>query len=383
MELKLSNIYAKNYLTVKNAPDTDIIINRGGTRSGKSYSIMQLLLTIALAHKNIIISVVSRTLPHLRIGVMRDFDLILQSFGFTPALLLNKSEHTYRFANGSIIEFFGVDNLAKVHGPQRHILFVNECNHIRDYDIIRHLLVRTSWLKFFDYNPSRNFWIDYEIIARRKCAVIDSTYLDNLTNLSTSQIAEIESNKHNDKWWRVYGLGLKGQLEDSILTNWVYGEFDNTLPFNFGLDFGSRDPDALVKVAVDRANKLIYWSECFTKSGNSTEQLKLLLKQHVEPNKLIIADSAGTRTIEDLRLTGFNIRPVSKNKIVEDIKTLSGYNIIIDENSYNLERELNDWVWLDKKGEIPIDANNHLIDAARYGTMIHLNNKQVQRMRVL
>lgn len=383
MELKLSNVYAKNYLTIINAPDTDIIINRGGTRSGKSYSIMQLLLTIALAHNNIIISVVSRTLPHLRIGVMRDFDLILQSFGFTPALLLNKSEHTYRFANGSIIEFFGVDNLAKVHGPQRHILFVNECNHIRDYDIIRHLLVRTSWLKFFDYNPSRNFWIDDEIIARRKCAVIDSTYLDNLTNLTASQIAEIESNKHNDKWWRVYGLGLKGQLEDSILTNWQYGEFDNTLPFNYGLDFGSRDPDALVKVAVDRTNKLIYWSECFTKSGNSTEQLKLLLKQHVEQNKLIIADSAGTRTIEDLKLAGFNIRPVSKNKIVEDIKTLSGYNIIIDENSYNLERELNDWVWLDKKGEIPIDANNHLIDAARYGTMLHLNNKIVQRMRVL
>ena len=383
MELKLSNVYSKNYLTLKNAPDIDIIINRGGTRSGKSYSIMQLLLTIALAHNNIIISVVSRTLPHLRIGVMRDFELILQSFGFVPALLLNKSEHTYRFANGSIIEFFGVDNLAKVHGPQRHILFVNECNHIRDFDIIRHLLVRTSWLKFFDYNPSRHFWIDDEIIARRKCAVIDSTYLDNLTNLTASQIAEIESNKHNEKWWRVYGLGLKGQLEDSILTNWQYGEFDNTLAFNYGLDFGSRDPDALVKVAVDRANKLIYWSECFTKSGNSTEQLKLLLKQHVEQNKLIIADSAGTRTIEDLKLAGFNIRPVSKNKIVEDIKTLSGYTIIIDENSYNLERELNDWVWLDKKGEIPIDANNHLIDAARYGTMIHLNNKQVQRMRVL
>lgn len=383
MELKLSNVYSKNYLTLINAPDTDIIINRGGTRSGKSYSIMQLLLTIALAHKNIIISVVSRTLPHLRIGVMRDFDLILQSFGFTPALLLNKSEHTYRFANGSIIEFFGVDNLAKVHGPQRHILFVNECNHIRDYDIIRHLLVRTSWLKFFDYNPNRTFWIDEEIISMRKCAVIDSTYLDNITNLTASQIAEIESNKHNDKWWRVYGLGLKGQLEDSILTNWVYGVFDNTLPFNYGLDFGSRDPDALVKVAVDRVNKLIYWAECFEKSGNSTEQLKLLLKQHVEPNKLIIADSASTRTIQDLKLAGFNIRPVSKNKIVEDIKTLSSYNIIIDENSYNLERELNDWVWLDKKGEIPIDANNHLIDAARYGTMIHLNNKQVQRMRVL
>jgi phage terminase large subunit len=383
MELKLSNIYAKNYLTLKNAPDIDIIINRGGTRSGKSYSIMQLLLTIALAHNNLTISVVSRTLPHLRIGVMRDFELILQSFGFVPALLLNKSEHTYRFANGSIIEFFGVDNLAKVHGPQRHILFVNECNHIRDFDIIRHLLVRTSWLKLFDYNPSRHFWIDDEIIARRKCAVIDSTYLDNLTNLTASQIAEIESNKHNEKWWRVYGLGLKGQLEDSILTNWQYGEFDNTLPFNYGLDFGSRDPDALVKVAVDRANKLIYWSECFTKSGNSTEQLKLLLKQHVEQNKLIIADSAGTRTIEDLKLAGFNIRPVIKNKIVEDIKTLSGYTIIISENSYNLERELNDWVWLDKKGEIPIDANNHLIDAARYGTMIHLNNKQVQRMRVL
>ena len=341
--------------------------------SGKSYSILQLLLNIGIQNKNTI-SIVSRTLPHLRIGLMRDFDLILHSYGIIPEKIKNISESTYTLPNGTIIEFFGVDNLAKVHGPQRDILFVNECNHIKSYDIIRHLLVRTAKLKFFDYNPARHFWIDDEIIAKRDCTIIDSTYLDNLDNLTDAQIKEIESNKSNSAWWRVYGEGLKGQLEDTILT-YEIGDFDNTFPFIFGLDFGVRDPDALVKVAIDRNRRIIYLAEQIYNNGLSTHELGNLVKNKVGTG-LITADSAGARTILDLKKYGLNIHPVVKSPVVDGLKLMQGYKIIVTPESHNLIKELDNYVWMDKKSETPIDIDNHLIDAARYGVITILKTSQ-------
>ena len=47
-----------------------------------------------------------------------------------------------------------------------------------------------------------------------------------------------------------------------IFPNWSYGEFDTSLPFGFGLDFGFHpDPDAMVKVAIDKGRKKIYLKE--------------------------------------------------------------------------------------------------------------------------
>ena len=91
---------------------------------------------------------------------------------------------------------------------------------------------------------------------------------------------------------------------------------------------------------------------------------------------MIIAESASPRTIIDLRRKGLNIKAVSKSKITEDIKSLSDYQIIVDPDSHNLAKELNNWVWLDKKGEVPLDDFNHLIDAARYYTKTVIQTKR-------
>jgi len=65
-------------------------------------------------------------------------------------------------------------------------------------------------------------------------------------------------------------------------------------------------------------------------------------------------------------LQGLNIIPVVKNKIIDDIKLIRGYEIVVDKDSFNLQRNLNNWIWLDKKGEIPIDIDDDCIDAGRY-----------------
>lgn len=341
-----------------------LIVNCGGTRSSKSYSILQLLYYIAKGSKKpLIISVVSRALPHLKLGVMRDFENILIGIGENVDKCKNKTDNYFKIGH-SIIEFWGTDNIGKVHGPQRDILFVNEANFIKK-DIYDQLAVRTKGCIFIDFNPSREFWYHLEIQGKEQHCFIQSTYLDN-NCLSKEQIERIEAKKVNEQWWRVYGLGELGRLEDAILTNWDYGDFDFSLPIAYGLDFGTKDPDAFVKVAIDRKQNIIYASEQVYQSGLSTAQLASIIKSRNVGNGMIVADSAAARTIIDLKQTGLNIKPVKKTPILDGIKLLRDYRIIIDPNSYNLARELNSWVWVDKKGQVPLDADNHLIDAMRY-----------------
>ena len=124
----------------------------------------------------------------------------------------------------------------------------------------------------------------------------------------------------------------------------------------------------MVKVAVDRYKKLIYWKEEIYNNGLSTKQLGDIIKSRGVNDKLIVADSASPRTIQDLKSQGLNVKPVVKGLILDDIKLLWDYTIIIDPDSVNLQKNLNNWIWLDKKGEIPIDIDDDLIDAGRYAT---------------
>ncbi len=361
--MNTTNVFSQNIKAYNRGER--IILNKGGTRSSKTYSILQLIYLIAFkSTKPLIISVCSYALPHLKIGAMRSFEEIITEAGANPYAIKNISESYYKVGN-SIVEFFGVDNLGKVHGPERDILFVNECNYIKTYDIVRHLMVRTKKTVFMDYNPTREFWVDNEMMERNP-TIIHSTYLDN-AHLTHEQIKEIESNKSNKHWWRVYGQGLTGQLEDAILSNWEFGEFDDTLPYIYGLDFGSKHPDAMLKVAINRAAKKVYWKEEIYQNGLSTNELIKIIKSRNVGTKLIVADSSAKRTIQDIKLAGLNIRATIKNQIVEDIKALWAFTIIVDPGSFNLQKNLNNWVWLDKKGEVPIDVDDDCIDAGRYG----------------
>ncbi|MCX8016250.1 MAG: terminase large subunit, partial [Patescibacteria group bacterium] len=226
---------------------------------------------------------------------------------------------------------------------------------------------RVQRATFLDFNPSAEFWLNEHILGKENnYIVIRSNYLDN-PFIAENEKRFIESKKDNPdwaNWYKVYGLGDWGQLEDAILPYDV-GQFDNSLPFVFGLDFGVRDPDACVKVAVDKKRNIIYVKEMLYESGNSTDKLYRKLLLTTGAKNLIVADSASPRTIIDLRRLGLNIVPAIKNRKNETIKKIKEFKIIV-EDSYNLMRELNGWTWLDKKAEIPMDGNDHLIDAMLY-----------------
>jgi|WetSurMetagenome_2_1015567.scaffolds.fasta_scaffold07132_7 phage terminase large subunit len=381
--MEATNVLLRN-MAAYNENESGLFINQGGTSSTKTYSILQLLYLIAKRSKRrLIISVCSYALPHLRLGAVRDFEKILSDEGCNIGEIRNKTENIYEIGN-SIIEFFGTDNLAKVHGPRRDILFINEANHIK-YDIYIQLAIRTRAAIFIDYNPTMEFWVHDEIIPKEKHVFIKSTYRDN-PFLDLATIQRIEARRNNENWWRVYGEGEVGQLEGTILSNWRYLKKDEKwgegLSFGFGLDFGFNDPDALVKVAIDNRTKKMYWDEKIYKDGNSFEQLRLLVASHCTRNDSIIADCADARMINELKKY-FNIKPIIKSDgtVSEVLKLMQDYEHILTPTSFNLAKEFNNYIWNDKKAGIPMDAFNHLIDAGRYRFMNALKGTSYQKWR--
>lgn len=368
MDLRLTDIFFKN-LDAYTAGE-NLIINQGSTGSSKTWSILQLLAFVARqAEEPLVISVVSYALPHLKMGAIRDFDRILLDMGYNPGDICNKSEYTYRLGR-STIEFFGIEgNLAKVHGPRRDILYINEANKKITYDIFDQMHTRTRKCTIMDFNPTAEFWVHTEVIPNFPHAYIHSTWRDNtyLSDIERQKILNKYDKPGFENWVRVYGEGEIGILEGQVFTNWTVGEFDSTLPYGFGLDFGFfPDPDAMIKVAIDEKRKKLYLDERFYLNGLSTSQLRDAVGQGIDdPRDLIIADCADPRMIKELK--GFNIRAVKKDGTVSEwLKTMQDYELVISENSYNTQKEVNNYIWSDTKAGIPIDAFNHLIDAARY-----------------
>ena len=384
-------VFNANYAQYKKG--VRLIINEGGSRSSKTYSILQLLFYIAYnSEKPLIISIVSRTLPHLKLGAMRDFESVLNDAGVNVDKIKNVSNSYYKI-NKSTVEFFGVEQLDKVHGPSRDILFINEANFIK-YSIYTQLAMRTSDTIFIDYNPVSKFWVNDEIFGKEKHSLIHSTYqnnhllpegiklfLDSKLKRYNEEKAAGTITKAFENYCNIYLFGKLGSVEGTIFENWRYeddGEIDKAyreLTFSYGLDYGFYpDPDAMVKVAIDKGRKIIYVTELFYTTNNGTDDLVKDIQRCTLPNELIIAESATPRTNEDIRRRGLNIRPVQKTRtVVEWLREIQDYEIVISKESVNLERELCYYVWSDKKAGVPIDAWNHLLDALRYNYMMTMS----------
>jgi phage terminase large subunit len=368
MKPKLTKVYAQ----INDAwlEKNDLIVCCGGTGSSKTWSILQLLYFIAkFFDKERIITICSYALPHLKTGAIRDFDLILQSFGENSDLLKNKTDNYYTI-NKSIVEFFGIEgNLAKVHGPRRDILFVNEANHKITWDVFDQLYTRTRECTFIDFNPTQEFWYHEKIQNKFKHKFIHSTFRDNIY-LSENELRRIMDKKDKvgfENWWKVYGEGQLGRLEGAVFPNWELGVWDESLPFGYGLDFGFYpDPDAMTREAIDHKRMIIYIEECIYKTSNKVQDLKLQIGNFCKNEHLIMADCADPRMIAELSLL-FNIRPVSKvGTVSEWLRLMQDYRIVVCGDSPNLIKEMNNYIWNDQKAGIPIDAFNHLIDAGRY-----------------
>lgn len=361
------------------------IANKGSTRSSKTYSLLQLLYLIAQwSQKSIIISIVSESIPHLKKGCIRDFKEILQKEGDWDENNWNATDYIYK-VNNSIIEFFSADSSGKVHGPSRDILYVNECINI-EYEVYRQLAIRTTETIFLDCNPNFEFWLDEKVISQEKDAIlIHSTYKDN-EYLTDAQTKEIESNKQDTSWWRVYGEGKTGNLRGTVVQNW---KIVNSLPDRYkqrwiGIDFGfTNDPTAIVDIRLSEGK--LWIDEILYERGCDNLMISKLLKTNeIDNNTSIIADSAEPKSIQEIRSFGFRIEAAQKGRdsIHNGIEILNRYEKNITKRSTNIINEYRNYRWqMDAFGEptnVPIDRYNHAIDAQRYVCLNKLRQQNDQ-----
>lgn len=363
-----------------------VIANKGGTRSGKTYSVMQLLLVILMTKKKSV-SVVSETLPHLKRGALRDFRNILNIEGLVEGKEYkeNKSDLTFTFSNGSYIEFFSVDNWGKVKGPGRNILFMNECNRI-SYETYRQLAVRTTETIFLDWNPDAEFWYEENIMSRENTIEIHSTYKDN-PHLGEVQIKEIEANRHNEQWWRVYGLGLTGHIEGTIYRPFIQidelPEARSRMRHVYGLDFGySNDPTALVDVYIDEAGRKIYVDEIIYETGLLNSDIaQRMAEAGISKATEIFADAAEPKSVDEIgrKVYRYNVKPAYKKDLLSQIQFLQQFEIYVTTRSLNVIKESRQYKWKeDRDGNAvnePIDAFNHAMDALRYAVFTALRKQ--------
>lgn len=356
-----------------------IIANQGGTRSGKTFTINQLLIALALKEK-LTISVTSVAFPHLRRGAMRDWRTIMENTQLYDPGSHVRTEQVYHYPNGSYSEFFSSDNNLKVRGPGRDILFFNEAN-LTDFDTFTQLMLRTRKTIFIDFNPADEFhWIYDSILTRPDCYFIKSTYLDN-PFLPIEQIREIENLKNVDaNFWRIYGEGERGHSEGVIYTHWK--PYVGDVPGNtvFGLDFGYNNPTALVRVTENDRN--LYWKQEIYQSHLTNSDLIPMVKQIVKPHEIVYCDNAEPARIEEMKRAGIKAVPANKN-VNEGLDFVKSRGLFVHASSADLLKEIKSYKYKDQgkrqgnEPEEPLKLNDHACDGGRYGSMAFKKPKSV------
>lgn len=347
------------------------IVHEGGTRSGKTHSILTVLYHIVNSRPSLA-SVVSETFPHLRKGAIRDYQRILQSQKAWDEKLWNKTDSVHTIQPGHLLEFFSADNSDKVHGPERDILFINEGQNI-SWEIVNHLFVRTRKTIFIDFNPTREFWAHTELKDDPKTLWIHSTYRDN-PFLTQEQVEEIERNKKNKTWWKIYGEGQIAESEGAVYNGW---KIVDDIPHEArlerrGLDFGyTNDPTAIVAIYYYNGGYIL--DEELYRKGLSNKQIADALNNMEKPQTLVIADSAEPKSIDEIMTYGVPIQASQKGKdsLNQGIQYVQDQRISVTKRSVNLIREYRNYMWkTDKDGKtlnVPEDMFNHCMDALRYG----------------
>lgn len=353
--------------------DKRIIIEQGGTRSGKTYNIlMWIIFAYTRKETGHTITICRKTYPALRSSSMRDFFEILRTYDLYDESNHNKSNSEY-VLNGNLIEFISLDQPQKLRGRKRDLLYVNEANEMA-FEDWQQLIFRTTGRVILDYNPSDEFHFIYDKIKPRDDAEFHiTTYLDN-PFLESETIKEIERLKEIDaNYWKIYGLGEIGSSQSLIFRVNECKEVPEEAKFlSYGMDFGfSNDPTTLV--GIWKQGDDIYLKELIFKTGLTNRDIDAELKLNNVERGEIFADSAEPKSIEELYRMGWNVKPSTKGQgsINTGIDMMKRYKLNVTSDSVNMLKEFRNYKWQeDKNGNIlnvPVDMFNHTIDAVRYG----------------
>jgi phage terminase large subunit len=366
MNIKSTVIFEKNYEAI--AGDKRFIINEGGSRSSKTYSLCQLMIIYCLQNNNKVVSVIRKTFPALRATVLRDFIEILKDIGLYNQEAHNKSEHIYTFANGSMIEFFSVDNEQKIRGRKRDIAWMNEANELF-FDDYTQINMRTEDKLIFDYNPSDSVSWLYEL-PKDESTLIKSTYRDN-PFLPESIKVQIEDLKRTDEaLYQIYALGEKAISKSNIYSNWSFVTHrpSRFVKYVYGIDFGYNHPTALIRVYY--CDNDIYIEPVIYESYLTTTMLiEKLGTLGIEQTVTILADYSRPEIIQEMNTAGYDVQNANKvvKKGIDNLKTFG----VICQDDKAIRREYENYKWKKIGDQIldePVKLFDDAMDAIRYAT---------------
>jgi len=392
VEVRVSRIFMA---TIK--AKTRLIVHEGSSRSSKTYSIIQALITKAL-ERPLKITIARDRFTWCRATVMVDFfDILQNQFGLYNPKNHNKSENVYHL-NGSTFSFIGLDEAQKLHGRKQDIAWINEAIEAEKNSFTQ-LAIRTTQQVILDYNPSTDsHWIYDTVIPRNDCTFIKSTYKDNPFLPSELRLEierlkptpeNIEQGTADEVSWKIYGLGERATQRGLIFgDSKIVDAFpEECKRLFYGLDFGyTNDPTALIKIGLFRGE--IYLQQLIYKRGltniiNPKRPDQPSIEEYLDQLKIpkdvnIWADSSDPKSIADLQNCGYNVLAVKKgpDSIKYGIDIMKRYKINITKCSIDLIKERNNYKWKStKSGDVtntPVDVFNHGWDAARYGAMMEL-----------
>jgi phage terminase large subunit len=378
--------------------DSRYFIVSGGRGSGKSFTINALLVMLTYEQGHTILFT-RYTLTSAYISIIPEFIDKLELFNCVHDFHITKDEILNK-KTGSKIIFRGIKtssgdqtaNLKSLQGITTWV--VDEAEELTDeqkFDTID-LSVRQQGKQnrvILILNPTTKehfiytrFFEDRGVqegsnTTKENTTYIHTTYLDNLENLSKSYIDQIDQmrSRRPEKYKQQMLGAWMSKAEGVIFSNWTIGEFKRHSVSVWGQDYGfAADPSTLVEVNIDKANKTIYLKECFYLPRLTTSQIAELNQKHARDG-LIVADSAEPRLITELK-RHCNVKPSIKGQgsVTYGISLLQDYDLVVSPDSTNLIKELNNYRWLERKSNTPIDKYNHLIDAVRYAVGYQLQN---------
>lgn len=361
-----------------------IVVQQGGTRSGKTYNILLwIIFSYCQRNEGKIITICRKSFPALRGTVMRDFFTILKDHDIYSEDAHSKTANEYKL-NGNTIEFISLDMPQKIRGRKRDLLFANEANELTQEDWTQ-LLFRTNEKVILDYNPSEEFhWIYDQVLNRPDVDFFQTTYKDNpfLGDVIKEEIERLKQVDEN--YWRVYGLGERGQSRSLVYQFQTCKEIPKEAKLvSYGLDFGySSDPTSLVRTYLLEDN--MYVDELLYRTGMTNQDIANEMKAlGLDRSNEVFADSAEPKSIEEIYRMGWNIKPTIKGSINIGIDIIRRYKLHATESSFNLIKELRNYKYIEDKNGLltnrPVDNFNHALDALRYSVVNKISKSHLGR----
>jgi len=380
----MSNLNIETTVSYQHVEDSPTRVTHliGGSRSGKTYAILQWCIVQALQGKEDI-TIVRKTIPSLKRTVMKDFKEIMEGLGLWFENDWNATDRCYSLNTGSEIQFISTDDPQKLRGVKSSILWCEEASEL-DSESYLQLSIRTTGKIILSYNPTISPW--HWLREMQDCTRYFTNYKNN-PFLEKSVIKALEDLKNtNIKAYQVYTKGEYTTNDKAIYDFEIVEWLPNDAQFvAYGLDFGfSSDPNALVSVWKLNGNEIYILEHCYER-GMVTADIISLLKGIVKDREQIWADSSEPRMIEELNRAGFNIRPVVKGKdsINFGIGVLRNYKLKIPKACQNLVNEMYGYEWetdrFGKQLDRPVGFNDHLLDAARYVGMMELSQSAANK----